>query len=67
TRAVEEVTQRSVPWEFGPRREGDPPVLVAQNEAIRESLAWAPLRSDLETMVEDAYRWREAHPDGYGR
>ncbi|GIV03177.1 MAG: UDP-glucose 4-epimerase GalE [Fimbriimonadales bacterium] len=66
-RAVEEVTQRSVPWEFGPRREGDPPVLVAQNEAIREDLAWAPLRSDLETMVEDAYRWRKAHPDGYGR
>jgi len=65
-RAVEEVAGAPVPHAFGPRRSGDPPVLVAETAAIQRDLGWSPRRSDLRTMVHDAFRWRQAHPNGYG-
>ena len=48
-----------------PRREGDPAVLVASSEAIRRELDWQPQKSDLETIVRDAWAWHQAHPRGY--
>ena len=62
---VERVTGRRVPWSVAPRREGDPAVLYASSEKIRTELHWKPHRSDLETIVTDAWRWRRAHPRGY--
>ena len=48
-----------------PRRAGDPAVLVASSETIRRELGWEPQKSDLETIVRDAWAWHKAHPRGY--
>jgi UDP-glucose 4-epimerase len=64
--AAERVTGRPIPRAIGPRRAGDPPVLVASNERALAVLGWRPLRATLEEMIGSAWEWRRAHPDGYG-
>jgi UDP-glucose 4-epimerase len=64
--AVERVTGRKVPVQLGPRREGDPAVLVASSDRLKNELGWRPQFEDLDTIVETAWRWRAAHPQGYG-
>jgi len=59
------VTGVDIPTSIGPRRPGDPPVLVASNERARAVLGWTPARGTLEEMVGSAWRWRQAHPGGY--
>jgi UDP-glucose 4-epimerase len=63
-RAAESVVGHPIAHEFGPRRAGDPPVLVASNERAAEVLGWRPRRG-LEEMIESASRWRASHPNGY--
>jgi len=63
--AVERVGNRSVAREVGPRRQGDVAKLVADASAIRNAWDWKPERSDLSTIVEDAWRWHVDHPNGY--
>jgi UDP-glucose 4-epimerase len=41
----------------GPRREGDPPSLVASSQKLRERLGWAPRYAELRTIVEHAWRF----------
>jgi len=53
--AVEEVTGRKVPYVIGPRREGDPPELVASSEKLRNKLGWKPQYTDLRCIVEHAW------------
>jgi UDP-glucose 4-epimerase len=55
--AVEMVTGRKVPFEMGPRREGDPPLLVADSSALQRELGWKPEYSDLRRIVETAWAW----------
>ncbi len=55
--AAEEVVGASVPHVIGPRRAGDPPVLVASNERAREILGWEPRRSTLAEMIGSAWAW----------
>ncbi len=54
-----------VPHTTGPRRAGDPPVLVASAERARAVLGWTPGRGSLVEMIGSAWRWRQAHPMGY--
>ncbi|HEX5826120.1 MAG TPA: UDP-glucose 4-epimerase GalE [Candidatus Limnocylindrales bacterium] len=61
-----EVTGTEIPFTVGPRRAGDPPVLVASNQRARAVLGWEPRRSSLPEMVGSAWAWRRAHPNGYG-
>jgi UDP-glucose 4-epimerase len=56
-RAVEEVTGKKVPYVVGPRREGDPPALVASSDKLRSKLGWSPQYADLRTIVEHAWRF----------
>ena len=63
--AVEAATGRNVAWRSAPRRPGDPAVLYASAERIRADFGWMPQRPDLNTIVADAWRWHEAHPQGY--
>lgn len=65
--AVERVSNRKVPYQFAPRRAGDPPVLVASSALIREQTGWSPEFPDLTDIVQTAYDWRLAHPEGYKR
>jgi UDP-glucose 4-epimerase len=64
-RACAEATGREVEIRVGPRREGDPAVLIASNEKAKSELGWTPARSDLRTMIDDAWAFKRAHPDGY--
>ena len=59
------VTGHELPIAEVPRRPGDPPRLVASSELIRERLGWVPAKPELRTMIEDAWAWAQAHPDGY--
>jgi UDP-glucose 4-epimerase len=59
------VTGRDVPSVVGPRREGDPPRLVADASRARAVLGWEPKRPSLGEIIGSAWRWREAHPAGY--
>jgi UDP-glucose-4-epimerase GalE len=54
---VESVSNMPVPYRAADRRPGDPPVLVADNRAAIEALAWAPQRSSLREIVESAWLW----------
>ena len=63
--AAAEVTGAPIPHTVGPRRAGDPPVLVASNDRARELLGWEPHRSTLPGMVGSAWAWRRGHPVGY--
>jgi UDP-glucose-4-epimerase GalE len=65
--AVERVTGRRVPAGKAPRRAGDPAVLFASSDKIKRELQWTPAFEDIDTIVATAWRWREAHPDGYGK
>jgi UDP-glucose-4-epimerase GalE len=55
--AVEKVTGRQAPHISGPRREGDPPRLVADSQKLQRTLAWKPVRADLERIVADAWHF----------
>ena len=63
--AVQRVTGKSVPYTKGPRRPGDPAVLYASSDRIKRELGWQPRYEAVDTIVETAWRWREAHPSGY--
>lgn len=60
--AARKITGRSIPVILGARREGDPPVLVADSARAQRILGWAPRRSDLVSQIEDAWGWhRKLH------
>ena len=63
--AVAEVTGRRIPVRRGPRRAGDPAVLVASSEKIRRELGWCPRHSDLKDIVRSAWEWKQRHAAGY--
>jgi UDP-glucose-4-epimerase GalE len=56
---VHEVTGRDFPVQFGPRRPGDPPALVADPARAREKLGWRPQHCELVTQVSHAWAWRQ--------
>ena len=51
------VTGKKIPTVIGPRRSGDPPVLVASSDKARRELGWKPRRDRLEMIVDSAWRW----------
>jgi UDP-glucose 4-epimerase len=63
--AAEAVIGGLIPHRIGPRRAGDPPVLVASAARAAEVLGWRPRRADLAEMVASAWAWRLANPGGY--
>ena len=63
--AAEAVVGHPIPHRVGPRRAGDPPVLVAAAQRAAEVLGWRPAQPDIEAMVGSAWEWRRRHPAGY--
>ena len=61
--AVEKVTGKKVPHTIGPRREGDPPSLVADSRKLQNALGWRPQRADLERIVADAWAFAQKTND----
>ena len=64
-RAAEAVVGRPIPHAVGPRRAGDPPILVASAARAESDLGWRAERSTLEEMIGSAWEWRQRHPQGY--
>lgn len=63
--ALERVSGRVVPRTYGPRRAGDPAVLFANSAKIRRELGWSPNYTEIDAIVESAWKWFRDHPDGY--
>ena len=57
--ACRAVTGHPIPTVVAPRRSGDPAVLVASSEAAAAALGWRPTRTDLATIVGDAWRFSQ--------
>ncbi len=59
--AVERVTGSKIARENGARREGDPPVLVADASLAKSALGWNPRFADLDTIIRHAWRWEQTY------
>jgi UDP-glucose 4-epimerase len=63
--AAREITGRTIHADVGPPRAGDPAVLVAASDKIRKELGWVPQFPNVREIIESAWRWHKANPDGY--
>ncbi len=61
-RTAEEVTGKRAVVKEGPRRAGDPAVLVASSEKVQRELGWRPQYTDLRPVIETAWRWHSRRP-----
>jgi UDP-glucose-4-epimerase GalE len=56
-RATERVSGRTIRVEIGPRRDGDPARVIGNPALATRLLSWTAQRSDVDTIVADAWRW----------
>ena len=63
--ACRRVTGEPIASRDGDRRPGDPSTLYADPTRIRDELGWRPDHTDLDAIVETAWRWMREHPQGY--
>ena len=64
-KTAEMVSGKKIPYEFAPRRPGDPEVLIASSDLARQELHWNPGYTKLEEIVATAWEWHRKHPNGY--
>jgi UDP-glucose-4-epimerase GalE len=62
--AAEAVTGKPVPLEFGERREGDPPELIADSSLAKELLGWEAEMTDIKQIIETAWGWMNSARGG---
>ena len=60
------VTGREITVQEKPRRSGDPARLIAGSARARAELGWKPQFEKIDPIVESAWAWHAAHPNGYG-
>ena len=58
------LTSREIQTKIEPARPGDPSRLVANAERAGSVLGWKPQYPKLETIIQTAWDWHQAHPDG---
>jgi len=63
--ACRKMTGHPIPATTVPRREGDPPELVADARLANTALNWQPKYSNIEPIVASAWKWHQGHPRGY--
>jgi UDP-glucose 4-epimerase len=61
------VTGHPIPVVVQARRSGDPAVLIASSDKIKQQLGWNPSRDSLEAIIQTAWNWHQQHPTGYGK
>jgi len=64
-KVAEEVTGKKINTKNGPRRAGDPAVLIASSEKIKKELNWKPKFHEIHTIIETAWKWHKEHPKGF--
>ena len=55
--ASEKAVGSEISFEVGPRREGDPAILVAASQKARDELGWTPAHDSIEAITESAWHW----------
>lgn len=60
-----QVTGKDIPAVTGPRRAGDPSVLIASSDKAKSVLGWQPERTDIHRIIQDAWNWHSSRPSGY--
>ena len=63
--AAEQVTGRTVPVEYGPRREGDAIALYADPSAAKQTIGWEAKFTEPADIIKTAWNWMSANPKGY--
>ncbi len=58
-KALEKITQQTLPITIAPAREGDLACVIADNTKIKEVLNWKPQFDDIEVIVKSAYEWEK--------
>jgi UDP-glucose 4-epimerase len=64
-KAIEKISGKPIKIIEKPRRPGDPSAIFADNTKARSTLGWNQQHSDLETIVDSAWRWHTSHPKGF--
>ncbi|NWG71137.1 MAG: UDP-glucose 4-epimerase GalE [Parvularculaceae bacterium] len=64
--AFKRASNRDIPYEIAPRREGDVAEIFADASLARALFGWRAEKS-LDDMCADHWRWQRDNPDGYGR
>lgn len=59
------VTDQKIATVMGPRRAGDPPILVGNSHKISKELRWKPQYNNLETIIETAWKWKLKNENGH--
>ncbi|ADU29317.1 UDP-glucose 4-epimerase GalE [Evansella cellulosilytica] len=65
--AVETVTGKTIQRVVEGRRPGDPAILIASSTKAAEKLGWKPIYTSLEDIISTAWKWQQAHQNGYGK
>lgn len=63
--AARKVTNHAIPEKVGERRAGDPSTLIASSEKAKTILKWEPKKTEINRIIQDAWRWHQQHPFGY--
>lgn len=56
---AERITGKLIKIKESPRRPGDPPILIGSNEKAKEILNWTPKLSDIDMIIESAWKWHK--------
>ncbi len=59
------VTGHAIPCKEEPRRPGDPARLTASAKRAQSKLGWIPKHPKVKDIIESAWKWHQAHPNGY--
>ena len=59
------VTGHPIPAKEVERRAGDPAQLIASSEKAKKVLGWDPKQDSLEEIISTAWKWHQAHPNGF--
>ena len=59
------ITNKPINVSEAPRRPGDPAILVAASDRIKDELGWKPKYPKLDEIISTAWNWHRHHPNGF--
>ncbi|MGY3779279.1 UDP-glucose 4-epimerase GalE [Isobaculum melis] len=65
--AVEQVVGAEIPKVTEARRAGDPAILVASSAKATAELNWQPAYTEIQEIIQTAWKWHQSHPKGYSK
>lgn len=63
--AIEKYINKSIPTRLEPKRPGEPACLLASAQKARDCLGWTPKVSDLNTLIDSAWKWHQLLNDNH--